>query len=102
MTSYHGALPSLHRLQFAKHPYWHVNLNIMLRPARSCMVWRVYLSLSLHRLWVWARQFWPVPAILIFFLCAVKSPFKGHTEGQEKFRNIEGILWRDTKAQEEN
>lgn len=53
------------RLQFAKHLYWHANLNSMLRPARSCMYWRVYLSLSLHRLLVWARQCWPVHTVFI-------------------------------------
>lgn len=60
------------------------------------MLWKVCLSLSLHRLWVWPRWCWPIPGIFFFFFFfgAMKPAVRGHTEAQKGCRNTEGISWR--------
>lgn len=82
------------RLQsFAKHPYWISNLISMLRPARSCMCWRVCLNLSLHRLRVWPRWCWPIPDILFACVClcckdSTERPNRGSKGVQEHWENL--------------
>ena len=88
-------LPSAHRQAAESLPS--ILIGMLTSPAWSGLqvpvfLWRVCLSLSLHRLRVWPRWCWPnLGIVLIYFLCCEASP-EGPHRGSRGMQNYWGSL----------